>query len=492
MNVGYGTQKQTQTVKLKDLGGGDGTWQMALQQLHGAGGVAISVPSTVQLGASGADSVDIQFTIDSSTRAGDYDGYILFTNGGRSLHIPYFVHVANLAVTPNSVLLVDDTASRFIQSPGATPTLSTDVKSYFEKALTAIGKQYTFWSVAAQGSPSLADMKRASDVIYFTGDNLNGYTRLNGDFQDLFGPLNSIDMMNLHQYLNGGGRVFITGLAAGLTDPLWTAFVLGGEPVGLSIYDSSQNDIGATGGISPPRPSAVVDSRSSNGLDIISGRRPTLANPWLLGGLKAIDLSTKGDGAGTNIATENLAVADLYPSQKLVGVTAVTPLSGSDSVFGSTYGRAILRTTNLNAATGSADIGIVNSDEAALNHVPSYKGRSVYLSFDFAGINDNTGYATRAEVMQRILQWLDGTPTAKVTRLRYPAHKSIQLTAMVSSDAGSRIVSYQWQVGSRTLKSTTKPTHYAFPRAGKFRIRAQVTDGIGHTAVTAWTVVTVR
>ena len=476
VNVGYGGQNRTAQVQLKDLGGGNGNWKVDVRPIHTAAGITITAPGAVDVASGKSATVALQFGVSTSVKAGDYDGYIWATNGDQSLHVPYFLHVATEPVAQGSVLLVDATASRFRQSPTSAPIPTKDVSGYYKKSLTALKKHFTLWNIAKQGSPSLIDMKRASAVIYFTGDNLNGYTRVNGDFQDLFGPIGPIDMTNLHDYLDAGGRAFVTGLAAGLSDPVWSLFVLGASVNGLSIYDSVQNDKNHVGGVSPPKPSAVVDRRPDN-----------RENPWLFTGLKPIDISTKGDGAKTNVAVTNSAVGDIYSGQQLVGVSAIKPFAGNYSGYGSAFGAAVLRTSSLKTAAFGEDVGMVNSDEPTLKHKTSYKGRSVYFSFDFAGINNNTGYATREQVLKRIFQWFADSPKAHVTQLDYVSKKSVLLRAAVKSSMHTHAVSYTWEIGKQILKTTKKPTAVRFAHAGTYRVRVQLTDSLGHNAVSAWT-----
>ncbi len=473
-NVGYGAQSQSVTLTLHDAGSGSGTWNATVDQLHPVDGLTVSVPPTVSLTAGGQVDLALHLAEAGTTKPGDYDGYVMLTRGDQTLHVPYFVHVASEAVASGSVLLVDASTSDFQPAPPTAPIQHMDVSHYYEAALQSLGKQYTYWNNAVQGSPSLADMKRASAVIYFTGANLNFFAKQNSDPEALLGPLNTIDLSSLHSYLDGGGRVFISGMGAALSDDAWDAFVLGAQQGGLSEYDNTTNDKTSTGGKSPPSPSAVVDKRQF-------GRE----NRYLFAGLKAIDFSTKGDGAADNVAVNNTAVGSL------VGVTDLDPFTANDSFYGTSYGEAALRTTDVAHDDGSGDVAVVNSDEPSLKHTAKLKGRSVLFSFGFEGINDNTGYATREQVLRRIFQWFGDTPTAQVIHTSYAAHRSVNLRATLKSGAGVKAVQYAWEVGTQLLKATPAPTTFTFPHAGNFRVRVQITDSLGHQAVSPWTVVKV-
>jgi hypothetical protein len=262
---------------------------------------------------------------------------------------------------------------------------------------------------------------------------------------------------------------------------------MGGLPTGLaynvaaddlSLFDNSKNDKGNRGGLSPARPSAVPDTNTHG-----------TANRWIFGGLKAIDFSSKGNGANDNVATYSASVARNF-GQGLVGVPAVIPMSGTFDFQGSAYGQGALRTTRPGLATAGQDVAVVSSDEPSLRHKPSYAGRSVLFTFGFEGINDNTGYATRDQVLRRIFQWFDDRPTALVSGRSYRAGRQIRLKGGLN--AGDRAEQYTWQIGSRTLPTTGRPTSYRFARPGKYRVRVQITDWLGHTAVSPWTVITAR
>jgi hypothetical protein len=197
--------------------------------------------------------------------------------------------------------------------------------------------------------------------------------------------------------------------------------------------------------------------------------------------MKAIDFSTKGDGAATNIAVKSTPFADMF------GVNGLKPFFGSAAPFGNAYGSAALRTTNLSTAEGGADVAVVSSDEPTLSHKATFAGRTVTFAFGFEGINDNTGYATRAQVLQRIFQWFGDKPTATVVSTHYAAQRSVQLRAALhAGSGGTHPVAYAWQIGSVKLKSTAKPTVHTFPHAGSYKLRVQVTDSLGHIAVSAF------
>ncbi|MBN1135062.1 MAG: S8 family serine peptidase, partial [Anaerolineae bacterium] len=83
------------------------------------------------------------------------------------------------------ILLVDDDAGSTYQA-------------YFTAALNSLGRSYDTWTVYTQGSPSAATLQAHQIVIWLTGS-------------DYSTTLTSTDESNLTTYLNGGGKLFITG-----------------------------------------------------------------------------------------------------------------------------------------------------------------------------------------------------------------------------------------------------------------------------------------
>jgi len=480
INVANGPAARADSMTLNDAGGGSGTWQVSVDQLHGGDGFGVTVPATVDLPANGHVDMSVQFAISSAAASHDYGGYIVLTRGTQVLHVPYFAHVVSQAVKPGTVLLVDASASRFVPTPPNAPLVHKDFSSYYENALRAIGKPYTYWNEGVLGSPSALDMRPASAVIYFTGANVNGFNGENSNSQALNGPLSGVDVSAIHAYVNAGGRAFVSGTAAAVSDLDWTACVLGAGAGSLSVYDNATNDKAHQGGISPPQPSAIPDAR----IDVHENR-------FLFSNMKAIDFSTKGDGAGDNVARYSTAVESDF-GNGLVGVTGLTPVTGKIQPCGSAYGQAALRTTALPLADAGADVATVSSDEPSLTHRASYPGRTVFFSFGFEGINNNTGFATREQVLQRIFQWFDDKPAAVVTSSVLHSGVHAQLRAALHAPSGVHAAEYTWQIGKHTLKASAKPVTYRFSQKGKYKIRVAITDSLGHTAVSGWKTVTVR
>jgi hypothetical protein len=82
-------------------------------------------------------------------------------------------------------LLVDDDAGE-------------DYQTWYEGALDGAGQEYDVWSVAAAGSPTADDLAGYGRVVWLTGDESSS-------------TLTSSDQAALATYLDGGGRLFVSG-----------------------------------------------------------------------------------------------------------------------------------------------------------------------------------------------------------------------------------------------------------------------------------------
>ena len=162
-------------------------------------------------------------------------------------------------------------------------------ETYYAGALDAAGVDYELWSVASSGSPTASDLSDFDRVIWFTGDDSS--TTLTTDEQAA-----------LTAYLNGGGKLFVSGQDIGY-DIGATAFYTNYLH---AIYDSDD-----------------TNNYTLTGLDYLSGVDLTIS-----GGDGAGNQSWPSDISPTGGAS---AVLD-YPSPHLYGGVAY-----QNSTYGVVY-----------------------------------------------------------------------------------------------------------------------------------------------------------
>jgi len=159
---------------------------------------------------------------------------------------------------PAQVLLVDDDAGKSYQT-------------YYANALAANGYTYDTWTVATQGSPSLSTLQKYQIVVWLTGD-------------DYSTTLTSTDESNLASYLNGGGKLFISGQDIGYdirTDSFYGTYLHASyvrddtNTYGLTGYDFmsgvSINISGGDGANNQAYPSEVSPVNGAVGIFDYSG-----------------------------------------------------------------------------------------------------------------------------------------------------------------------------------------------------------------------------
>ena len=136
----------------------------------------------------------------------------------------------NVVFAKGFILLVDD-------------DVGDNYETYFENAIISAGYVYEYWD-RMQGCPSPSYMASHTAVVWFTGD-------------DYSTTLTSVDTDALSEYLDNGGRLFITGQDIGYdihNDPFYTNYLhadyqvddtniytlngIEGDPIGdnLTIY----------------------------------------------------------------------------------------------------------------------------------------------------------------------------------------------------------------------------------------------------------------
>ena len=122
-----------------------------------------------------------------------------------------------------------------------------------------------------------------------------------------------------------------------------------------------------------------------------------------------------------------------------------------------------------------------------------YPYRSLYLSFGFEGINDDTGYTTREELMGALLNWLTDELMVSLDPAEGVTHDVIALDATVTSSVDAEGVQYRWDFGdgSEIAITATPSAVHVYESAGMYLARVQVTDEYGHTAVSVPVVVEV-
>lgn len=426
----------TQTVTATDVSGMGGVYTIVAAP--GAGGLTPVVPASIAVPANGSATFDVVMT---ATAEGVAYGNINLSDGtaNHTLHIPFYtLRAADLGAA--DVLLIDDDNSADDCGP--------DYSAAYMKMLDNLGLTYKIWEV---GPPSYAiDFNQArlySKVIYFTGDA--------GVCSNLSG-----NQTALRNYLADGGRMLITGQDIGALDALIYEY--------YGVTFNPELFFGA---------SFVQDVlyEDTTPVPTISGDNTYSA--YLAGQL--YDISAAGDGAGNQVSVDEI-VAKFYDDVDALPILLSSPVK---------------------TALGYGHLGTRMSSEPTIERVKKAEAwtplgyRTQYLSFGLEGVNNNTGYNTREELLDRLLSWLDDEVTisfsspSTVSAAPYaPVAVSVDAGASVETTTTgfkNSILYYRWDFGDGTaIQTTDKPNAvHGYARAGTYTVYAEAVDAFGHKAV---------
>jgi len=426
-NLGNGpiTVEQTFTVRRKSS---SQTWNLAVVETVSHPNLEVTVsPPTLYIGP--PMTFTLQVRANESIPSGEYEGFVRLTSGTETLHVPYWIRIVNVPILPGNILLVDDDRD--------TEELSEplDCSANYISTLNSLdlGESFTYWDTLANGTPTQADMERASAVIWFTcRDSCSSLNFLT--------PIEGTEATELLNYLEGGGRLFITGqdIAHGSAPSMVAG--LGARLCQDSVFTS-------TGTI----------TRNVS----VGGVYNAVAEP-IAGGMR-FDITLGED------EPESLFLVDEIE------------LSGDNA-------QPILFALPPNDARCQGIVGVKNASEPTLEAPQQYPGRSVYLSFNFDDINNTSSFNSREELLGNILDWLQDDVSVGVSCAAYG--RTVECSATLTSTVGANATEFRWKLDDETALSTgpSDSVVHVYRSPGTYTIRVEVTDSWGHKALGSFTI----
>ncbi len=356
----------------------------------------------------------------------------------------------NVKVKPalGEVLIIDNDGSSSLGLDDYTP--------YYTAALDELGVTYDVWDADAMAGnpvsiPDAAYLAQYKAIVYQGGDNF----RPNGSFT-VPTPPTTLDMNRLVEYWNGGGHIIAFG----------------------------QDLASLTGGSSTSAPffySATLGARYLQ--DSVNGEVVFDTSAQLLTGVPAtpfsnlsFDISATGDGTGTNYYVDEIGANCTDPDFTFCTITPLLKYSVGGNNVEEGY------------------VALANRDYVTLERPGvSNIGKAVYFSFGLEGVNSDTGFNTRKDLLGAALNWGWDVTTATIDADVNPVGDVSYFTAMVDSTYGGDGVMFRWDFGDGTpftnyYSSATAGHTYA--KGGEYTVRVEAVNALG-THTIAETTITV-
>ncbi|UCC62773.1 MAG: S8 family serine peptidase [Anaerolineae bacterium] len=457
-------------ITATDVSGAAETYSLGVQEtVSDPGNVTVTVtPATLNMAAGGTGSFTITVQASAGATVQDLEGNVVVSGTTHMAHIPYWLRIYE--DTGAEVLLVDLDESGATADLGATNYWGVpfgDYTAYYTSTLDAMGITYDYWDVWSTPpySPPRPVLDQYDKVIVYTGDY--------GGTAWIFGGLYLLDALDgndFRNYLAAGGKVVTMGQDA-LGDVIMQVNALGTVD-GLASYMRGAADVPLLDTVYGPYFTPPTQP-SATGLEEF--------NPFLKDMI--LDMSFTGDGAWNQffvdeVAWLNYVDLDTLPLFEVANVVTGTVESGYIATR-SSYEPTIERAND--------PIGVPQEPVS---------WRVAFLAFGLEGVNNDTGYATRDQLLGALFDWLDDEMTVTFDEASYFVSSdfgSATLNATMTSSLGADAVFYRWDFGDGTgIAFTTDPTvSHQYLEKGFYWARVEAMDAYGHKAVSDPVLVTV-
>jgi hypothetical protein len=425
------------TIRATDVSGG-GTWSVSAVKTAGGSNFEIT-PSTGSLAvpSGGAATLGVRIEALAAAAPGDYEGKIVLTKGGTTLHVPVWLRVLNTTATADVLLVDDDGSSASASFP--------DYSTVYTNALSALGVSFTYLNAWTQAFPSLTALHGYKVVLVFTGNNNSFNTS----------GFSTTSLNRISEWLDSGGRLLTTGQNMAETTDNNTSY--SSPSIGRGRLYHGYLGVKYVAG------SAYAGAAP----------RPTAAGVGPLAAL-TLDLSPGADGAGNQTSIE-----------------VTTPMPDNDTYQAAHTMVPLFRAIG-SALQGASDaVSFGRSSEPSLEEERlEYRYRSVSMGFGLEAVNNATGFTSRAQVTRASLNWLLDRITfeAIVETTQKPkgnSQKKVILTAHAASSVGAAVTKYRWDFGDGSAFETTTgaSVQHKYKHWGTYPVRVEVTDELGHRAV---------
>ena len=430
---------RTRTFRITSVTDHLETWTISTRYTGGGfvgttplSGVTVT-PNVVPLAPGGSAVITVTWDSAASLGLGDNQGYIVLSgDAGHAAHLPVWMRV--VPVNRDSVVVLDN--------DGSTSLGNADYAYVYTTALGSLGIPFTLTDLdASAGSPvnmpEPGILAENRVLIYETGD----YIYPNGSFT-VPTPPTAFDSGRMIDSVNSGGRVIAFG--QNLSKVVGRDSILYRAILGASWVQDS-----VSGGV-------------------------VLGTPQLLQGVPgspfeglSVDISTLGDGFDNQVSVD-----ELLPFGFQQPVLFYVP--GEYNLY-------------------SGYVALFHHDEPTLERRGrTFLGRALYFSFGLEGVNNDTGYNTREELLERAMNVVSDTASVELTvTLPDFSFMPVQFDAVMSSTHGGPGVTYRWDFGDGSAYAMTATGHVEHPYAtpGTYFAAVEAINAFGTHAIGERTVI---
>ena len=389
---------------------------------------------------------------------GDNQGFVVLDGATHDAHLPAWMRVTYAPdETLGAVLVIDNDASSSLGSVDYTPV--------YTATLDALGVTYDVLDAdydagaVADFLPEAVVLSQYKAVIYQTGDNYQP----NGTFT-VPTPLTTRDMDRLVEYANSGGHIIAFG--QDLASVTASARNDGNETV---FYDF-------TLGADYLQDSVNAEQVFTDTVQLMTGLPDSPFSST------SFDISAMGDGAGNQGYVDE--------------VTKITGRYGCDGPDTPDLCRDQFRPLLKYAPGGEfVDQGYVamaHRDQPTLERPgTTFEGTSIYFTFGLEGVNDDTGFNTREDLLGAALNWSWDEAEGSITVTPAAPGQVTTFTADVTSEFGGDGVTYRWDFGDDTPFTnayTSATAGHTYAKPGLYTVRVEITNQLGTRIIVETTV----
>jgi subtilisin family serine protease len=409
-------------------------------------GVTVT-PTSLTLAPDQTGQVVVEWDTTATSGPGDQQGFVVMKSAGHDAHFPVWVRVG-YAPDPNvgRVLIIDNDASSSLGGNNF-----PDYTRYYTETLQNLGITYDVWDADAlagmQNSlPDANYMAQYEAIIYHTGNNYYP----NGSFT-VPTPLTQLDMDALTETANEGVPILAFGqdLAA----------------VAQGNSDDASFFYGVTLGAQFLQDSINAEEVFTDTAQLLTGVPQSPYRDM------NFDISDRGDGAGNQGYVDEVAAGCFDPETREACPNSIPLLQ---------YG---IRGNDVE----NGYVAIATSEGATLERpgVISYN-RTMLFGFGLEGVNNNTGFNTREDLLGAALDWVWDEGDVTITAEPAMPGQVTLFTAEMTSEFGGEGVTYRWDFGDGTaftppFESDTVGHTYAKP--GRYVVRVEATNAFGTTVI---------